>query len=106
MKYIDIEKEMIPYKFQMSINKKTYSFEINYNNEFDFFTLDIYLKDSPVFVGEKLNYNKVIPLAEKYSNDADTFIKVTDLSNRENKVTWENLNETVFLYLMGVEDLE
>ena len=100
MKYIEIEKDLIPYRFEMVFNNNTYILEINYNNKFDFFTLDLYRDKEIIFLREKIVYAKPIFISKKYSKDIDAVIYPYDLSEKANRVTWDNLEETVFMYLI------
>ena len=42
MDYIAVEKSLIPYRFDIAIEGKTYTFEVHYNAENDYFTVDLY----------------------------------------------------------------
>ncbi len=48
MEYIEIEKDLIPYRFDIAIDGKTYTFEVSYNAENDYFTVDLYRNDQLV----------------------------------------------------------
>ncbi|GGA31044.1 phage baseplate plug family protein [Psychrobacillus lasiicapitis] len=99
--YIEIEKELIPYRFEIELGAELFEMEINYNLMHDFFTIDLY-KDNEVLVyGEKITYG--VPLfAEVYDSrfPGPTIVPI-DESGQEQRVTFENLNETVFLRLVN-----
>ena len=99
--YIEIEKELIPYRFEIELGAELFELEIHYNLVHDFFTIDLY-KDGEVLVcGEKITYG--VPLfSEVYDSrfPSPTIIPI-DKSGLENRVTFENLNETVFLRLVN-----
>lgn len=99
MNYIAIEKELIPYAFEIVLGEETFRFEINYNLDFDFFTLNLYKDDETLVLGEKIVYNST--LFEAVRNDKFPKVKIlpTDLADQDERVTWENFNETVFLYV-------
>ena len=92
---IDIFKNDIPYRFEIVLGE-LFEFEVNYNTQYDYFTLDL-LKDGEVVIqGEKILYGK-----ELFSNyphiDAPRGITPKDLAGIENRVTFNNLGEMVFL---------
>lgn len=95
--YIDIDKDAIPYRFEMQLAGQTWGFEIRYNMEYDFFTADLYRGDELIKAGEKFIYNR--PLFE----DLIPNVKIIplDLSENANRVGWDELGESVFLYLEG-----
>ena len=99
--YIEIEKELIPYRFEIELGVELFEMEINYNLVYDFFTMDLY-KDNEVLVyGEKLTYG--VPLFEEVfdSRFPGPTIIPFDESGQEQRVTFENLNVTVFLRLVN-----
>lgn len=99
--YIEIEKALIPYRFEMELGAELFMLEIRYNELRDYFTLDLQ-KDEEILVhGEKLVY--ATPLfSEVFDNrfPAPTIIPI-DPSGKETRVTFENLNKTVFLKLVN-----
>ncbi len=99
--YIEIEKALIPYRFEMELGAELFVLEIRYNELHDYFTLDL-LKDGEVLVfGEKLVY--ATPLFSEVFDErypAPTIIPL-DASGRETRVSYANLNETVFLKLVN-----
>lgn len=104
--HIPIEKDLIPYQFELELEQEVFTFDIQYNEIYDFFTLDVYKNDELLVVGEKLVYGE--PLFNHiYTPDfpAPTIIPY-DPSNHENRITWENLNETVFLIIENGGDID
>lgn len=101
MEYIEIEKDLIPYRFDIAIAGKTFTFEINYNAENDFFTIDLYRNEQPIVIGEKVVYGRPLFASQQYADIPDIPIVPYDLSEKENRVSWDNLNETVFLWLVS-----
>lgn len=99
--YIEIEKENIPYRFEIELGAEVFEFEIRYNDIGDYFTIDLY-KDGEVLVyGEKIVYG--VPLFSDYYNKsfpAPTIIP-SDESGNESQVTFDNLNVTVFLRVVN-----
>lgn len=102
MRYIDINKDMIPYKFQTRLEGKLYEIEIHYNEEHDLFTLDLNNQSGePIIKGEVLVYGKPLFNAYSYLPVPNVDIIPHDMGYNEGDVTWDNLSESVFLYLVG-----
>lgn len=99
--YIEIEKALIPYRFEVELGAELFLIEIRYNELHDYFTLDLQ-KDGEVLVyGEKLVY--AMPLFSEVFDSrypAPAIIPL-DESGKETRVTYENLNKTVFLKLVN-----
>lgn len=100
MEYIEIEKELIPYRFNVSIEGKTYTFEVHYNSENDYFTIDLYRNSQLVIAGVKIVYGRPLFTVHKYLDVPQVDIIPLDLSGQANRVTWDNFNKTVFLWLV------
>lgn len=98
--YIPIEKELIPYRFDIILNNKTFTFVVNYNAEHDFFTIDLYRNEELIVAGEKIVYGKVLFGYQRYTDIPEVYIIPYDLARNETRVTWDNFNETVFLWLV------
>lgn len=99
--YINIEKALIPYRFEIELGAELFELEIRFNSIGDYFTIDLY-KDGEVLVyGEKIVYGE--PL---FSEIFDTrfpgpTIVPIDESGKETRVGYDNLNVTVFLVVMN-----
>ncbi|MBD8026418.1 hypothetical protein H9636_07070 [Ureibacillus sp. Re31] len=101
--YIDIEKALIPYRFELELGAELFDLEIRYNEVGDYFTLDLYKEDIPLVYGEKIVYGE--PLFNEIYNEnfpAPTIVPI-DESGTQSRVGWDNLNETVFLVVMNGE---
>lgn len=100
MMYINIDKSLIPYKFDIKLFDETYTFEIFYNEKYDFFTINLYKNETLIVLGEKLVYGK--PLFNSYNHLDIPKVSILpyDLSGNTDRVTYENFNEQVFLYLV------
>ena len=101
MNYIDINKDLIPYTFDITLESETYTFRINYNSIADFFTVDLSKNGEVIIVGEKLVYAKPLFLTTELKDTPKIDILPFDLSGKADRITFENLNESVFLYLVG-----
>lgn len=104
MKYINIEKEKIPYEFDIVLQGETFRFKVNYNSLKDFFTIDLYKNEEVIVLGEKLVYGKPLFLSCLHKDIPNINIIPYDLSQQTDRITFDNFNEQVFLYL--VEDDE
>ncbi|RYI25203.1 hypothetical protein EVU96_24880 [Bacillus infantis] len=96
---LPIEKEQIPYRFDIELASDLFTFEVHYNKHFDFFTLDIEKDGAALINGEKLVLNK--PLFSDSVNVNLPKIKIIpkDRAGIERRITFDNLSETVFLYV-------
>ncbi|WP_332649657.1 phage baseplate plug family protein [Lysinibacillus sp. 54212] len=95
--YIEIEKDLIPYRFETELGAELFEFEVHYNAHGDYFTVDLF-KDGEVLVhGEKIVYGQSL-FSEIYDErfPAPEIIPI-DESGKETRVGWDNLNKTVFL---------
>lgn len=98
--YIPIEKEMIPYSFDIRVAGETFTFTINYNLDNDFFTVDL-MRDTEVLAyGEVLTYGRA--LFSSYADERFPRMPIIpyDLSMQEERVGWENFMEKVFLFII------
>ena len=99
--YINIDKTLIPYSFDMTIESETYTFEVNYNSLNDFFTLNLLKNDEIIVLGEKLVYAKPLFLSSRHRDIPKIDIIPYNLTENTDRITFENFNESVFLYLVG-----
>ncbi|WP_342547654.1 hypothetical protein NST69_27565 [Paenibacillus sp. FSL P2-0089] len=104
MEYIEIEKDLIPYRFDLSIADEMFTWEVHYNPDYDFFTVDLFKDGETLVYGEKLVYGQTL----FYDVQDNRFPKIPivpfDLSEHSSAVTWETLGVSVFLYLLIEED--
>ncbi|TQK41973.1 hypothetical protein FB479_11674 [Brevibacillus sp. AG162] len=102
MEYIDIDKNEIPYRFEIDLAGRIYGMEIHYNYSFDFFTVNLSSNGEPIIVGEKIVYGR--PLFS-YSTDLrlpKVAIVPRDLSGLSSSVGWNELGTSVFLMVEQV----
>jgi hypothetical protein len=97
IEYIPIEKDNIPYRFEIELGAEIFEMEIRYNDTYDFFTIDLHKDDKVLILGEKVVYG--VPL---FTNTRDLRFPVVtivpkDEAGLEVEVTYENFQETVFL---------
>lgn len=102
MEYIPIDKEKIPYRFSIRLGAELFVLSIRHNDTYDFFTVDLYDSDGEILVlGEKLVCGA--PLFNDLVDSrlpAPTIVPI-DPAGIEDTITFENLNETVFLVVMS-----
>ena len=95
--YIEIEKDEIPYDFEIELGGELFTLEINYNERFDFFTVSLEKDGETIVSGEKMVLNQ--PLF--YSLTDDRLPKVLlipmDESGTEERITYSNLEGSIFL---------
>lgn len=98
--YIPIDKENLPEIFEIDLANSTYMLGINYNQSFDFFTVDLYDSNmTPIVLGEKMVINQ--PLWDGLVSEnipAPTLIPM-DESGQETRVTYANLMQNVYLFV-------
>lgn len=104
MEYIKIDKSLIPYKFDITLAEETFTFAVKYNVLKDFFTIDLLKNDEIIVLGEKLIYGKPLFLSSQYKNVPKIDILPFDLANKTERITFENLNNEVFLFIVGEDD--
>jgi hypothetical protein len=100
---INIDKQKIPYRFEISLAGTLYEMEFHYNPGFDFFTVDLYKNKEPLVYGEKLLYG--LPLFHDIEDAR--FPKVglipLDASGQSVEVNAQTLGTTVFLRVVEWE---
>ncbi|MEW9702821.1 hypothetical protein [Paenibacillus sp. SI8] len=101
MEYIDIEKSLIPYRFDINLAGETFTFEVHYNGDYDFFSTDLSKNGETLVHGERIVYG--MPLFGDVADARFPSVRILpyDLSGNSNDVTWATLSESVFLYVDG-----
>lgn len=110
MKFIDIDKSKIPYEQEVVINGETFGFEIYYNKSGDYFTCNLRKNNVLVVGGEKLVYGQILFENLAYREIPRSVIIPYDITRpykkHADRITWENLNEDVFLYVIEAGELD
>lgn len=103
--YIEIDKDLIPYRFDITLGNSVYFMEFRYNRSSDFFTVDLLdQEENALVLGEPLIYGQQL-----FADVDDIRFPISrlvplDHSGIENRVSWENLGKTVFLYDLAETD--
>lgn len=94
---ININKTMCPYSFNIVLNYKLYNVRVDYNATGDFFTITL-SQNNTVICTEPLVYG-VYLFQDIYQPQKYPAINIIpwDESQEKTQVTYETLNETVFL---------
>lgn len=98
MQYIEIEKDLIPYTFEITLGIEVFLFDVLYNEREGLFTVNLYDKDrNPLAYGEPLIYGEVLFNAVRDLSFPIVEIRPLDESGKEMDITYENMNEKVLL---------
>ena len=104
MYVIEINKDIIPYTFNIMLSGELYEMRVDYNNTADLFTVSLSKDGVELCTGEPIVYGQ--PLFGDMANRGD-FPKVTitpiDESGENKAVTYDNLSTTVLLSVTGGE---
>ncbi len=108
IQYIEIEKDSIPYSFTFDYNGKIFEFDIRFNAEYDFFTIDLYLLEDEnritLILGEKIMYGQMLFQSIYYKNIDTPSLLVWDFSGNSVRVGYEDI-DNVCLVVMRNEAL-
>ncbi|KMZ43988.1 MULTISPECIES: hypothetical protein [Bacillales] len=104
MEIIEIEKEQIPYRFEIVLADTVFTFEVHYNSEYDFFTIDLERDGEVLATGNKLVYG--VPLFSSSVDERFPQVEILpyDESGSAQVVNWKTLSESVFLYVFEEEE--
>lgn len=101
-----IEKNLIPYRFSILLGSEEFILSVDYNKRHGLFTIG--LEDSQgetLCIAEPVVYGVPLWQDVQQANKYPVLrIIPIDESGQENKVTWANFNETVFLTVDNSED--
>lgn len=98
--YIPINKELIPYTFEIALGNEIFEIGVNYNNHADLFTLALYKDGKEICAGEPIIYGQPLWKDVYRAQKHPAFMIVPyDESGQTEKVTYDNLGTTVFLHI-------
>lgn len=106
MDILDIRKNVVPYRFRIPLADRTYEMEIRYNLEHDYFTADLLWQGNPIILGEKIVYGNQLFQDFQYLPIPQVIIVPADPSGNLNKITFQNLGEEIFLFVLKEGDLD
>lgn len=95
--YIEIKKELLPYRFNILLADQWFELYVSYNKSADIFTIALY-KDDVLITTEPLVLE--VPLFQDVLQPQRfPAVKIVphDSNGLSDKVTYDNLGETVFL---------
>lgn len=108
---IEIDKELIPYEFDILLADETFKIGINYNNTAELFVLSLSKLDEDtgeyveICVGEPIIYGqelwKDLYISSKYPSLS---IVPIDESKESDSVTYDNFNRTIYLIIDNGDD--
>ncbi|MEK4187223.1 MULTISPECIES: phage baseplate plug family protein [unclassified Paenibacillus] len=104
MEFIEIEKDNIPYRFDISIAGEMFGFEVHYNADYDFFTVDLEKNGEVLVYGEKLVYGQTLFYDVQDNRFPRLPIVPWDESEISTAVTWETLGISVFLFVIDEDE--
>ena len=104
---IEVEKELIPYNFDIVLAGENFNFAIDYNKTADLFTCTLSKGEEVVVYNEPLVYGREL-FADVYRADAFPAISIVPLdeAGNENAITYDNFGKTVFLTIDDQPDSE
>lgn len=105
MKIIPIQKDLVPYSFHIRLAGETFEFKVRYNDSFDFFTIDLHKNGRVLISGEKVVYGAYLFSSFVLEDIPRVYIMPYDMRNEEEEVTYANLMESVFLYVVEEAEL-
>jgi hypothetical protein len=99
--YIPINKNQVPYRFEIALGVELFTIEVRYNADFDFFTLDCFKGSEVLVYGEKIVYG--VPLFVDVLDQRFPVLQIVPIDNAgaEERVGYDNIGQTVFLQVVG-----
>jgi hypothetical protein len=97
--YISIDKTLIPYQFDIQLAGRSFTFDVRYNAQSDFFTIDLRRGGQLIVAADKIMYGRVLFVNQQHLDVPAVPIIPYDLAMNEKRVGWDNLGVTVFLWL-------
>lgn len=100
MRYINIDKNRIPYEFELEIDKEIFQFEVLYNSYKDYFTINLYKNHKPVVMGEKIVLHQPLFDGLEHLDIPKIIVIPYDTTEGALRIGYDNLSEDVFLYVL------
>ena len=102
---LTVEKSLLPYKCNILLAGELFTLQFNYNATAELFTVDLYKGDELICAGEPIVYG--LPLwGSVYKAGLFPALNIIpiDPSGESNKVTFDNLIDTVLLIIDNGEE--
>lgn len=102
---IEIDKNLTPYRARTTIAGYLYEFEFFYNLEYDYFTVTLWQRGVKLIENEKLILGSELFNDIRYIATPQARIIPLDVSGEVDRITFNNLGEKVFIYVIEEGDL-
>lgn len=103
---IEIEKNQIPYKFEILLGAELFTIGVDYNQKYDLFTLSLEKDEEVISVAEPIIYGVPLWNNQKQPNVHPAVdIIPFDESGQETAITYDNFGVTTFLYIDNAEEV-
>ena len=102
---LEIQKDLIPYSCNILLADEVFELHFNYNATADLFTVDLYKDGELISAGEPVVYG-VRLWNDVYKPDTFPALDIIPLdpSGESNTVTYDNLGETVLLFIDNADE--
>jgi hypothetical protein len=94
---IEIDKEAIPYKFDMELGGELFTFDVGYNERFDFFTIGLEKDGEVIVAGEKVVLNQPLFYSLTDTRLPKVLVIPLDQAGNQARVNYDNLSKSVLL---------
>lgn len=103
---IIVEKELLPYGFDILLGAELFTLFFKYNETADLFTVTLMKDDAVLVYDEPLIYGQVL-FDNEYQSSIFPMLDIVpwDESGQETSVTYANFGETVFLTIQQGDDV-
>ncbi len=100
-----IEKDQIPFRFEILLGAELFTLSIQYNQSEDLFTVGLERDGETLCTAEPIIYGQPLWNNQKQPTlyPAVEIIPL-DESGQENEITWNNFGVTTFLYIDNAEE--
>lgn len=100
MEYIEIERDEIPYSFEILLDVETYILEFMWNERQGIFTVSLYdIDENPLVYNEPIVYGQELFKDVRDLNFPIEKIIPLDPAGKETEVTYDNFGTTVLLVI-------
>ncbi len=106
MEIIRIDKESLPYRTTIRLEGVSFTFTFSYNLQADLFVVDLARGDEVLVVGEPLVYGFPLFTPSYDPRYPAVALVPLDPTGKSTRVGWAELGESVFLYLVSLEEVD